>query len=120
MKKTIRKLAAAVATAAMCCSVVVPVSAKADSCSTHVYIVDSNMNSMQTISAEYYLHTYVSDITIFPDGEVEKEYSECRVQLVRCFYNKECSKCQKIVLNAVSQDKEMHMNCGEEFVYDYQ
>lgn len=118
--KLTKKLTAVVATVALCCSVIVPVSVKAANACPHVYTVETTMSRMQMIAAEYGEHTYEYPV-VLPDGTLgEPIRKTCQVQLARCFYDAVCYKCGDVVEDYTHQDKEWHKHCGKAFVYDYE
>lgn len=109
MKKAMKKLVTAVATAAMCCSVVVPGVAKAATCSPHYHrpvLVDQYIGGVDVST-----HEYLYDITEHVDGTVTYEYRDCRVDVMVYEYELTCQWCQDVKGTEYEQ-KYYHNSCG--------
>ena len=108
MKKTMKKLAA-VATAAMCCSVVVPGIAKAATCPPHHYkpvLVRQYIGGLD-VSTHEYLYAVIDHV----DGTTTYEYRDCRVDIMVYEYDLTCEKCGDVDGKEYSQ-KYYHNSCG--------
>ena len=88
MKKTMKKLVAAVATAAICCSMAVPGVAKASTCPPHY--LDSVF--VREFLGGTYEHEYVYSMGI-ENGQPVIDYRTCFVDVWVKEYENKCTKC---------------------------
>ncbi len=91
MKKTMKKLAAVVATAAVCCSMVVPGVAKAATCPPHDYVDEF----VREFWGGMYEHEY-PEVTEGENGELIVTYKTCWVDVMVTEYEERCEKCGNV------------------------
>ena len=105
MKKTMKKLAAVVATAAVCCSMVVPGVAKAATCPPHYYVDEF----VREFLGGMYDHLYVESMSEGDNGEPILEYATCWVDVMVTEYEKRCVKCQTVDVDGTTyEEKHIH------------
>ena len=88
MKKTVKKLATVVATAAVCCSMVVPGVAKAATCPPH-YL---DYEFVREFQGGTYEHEYLYSMGT-ENGQPVLTYKTCWVDVMVKEYENKCMKC---------------------------
>ena len=107
--KALKKLAGAVAVAAVCCAMIVPTVTHASTCPPHHYkpvLVDQYIGGVD-VSTHEYLHAVIEHV----DGTTTYDYRDCRVDIMVYVYDLTCEGCQDVEGTEYSQ-KYYHNSCG--------
>lgn len=112
MKKSIKKLATVAATVAMCCSLVIPVSVKAEenSCPPHDFEYET-----REFRGGTYEHEYLYSRTKEPDGTITYDYRICIVDIMVTKTQKVCqNKGCDVVEDTKYVENHIHRSdCGQ-------
>jgi len=108
--KISKKLVALVAMAAFCCTLVVPVVAKAalTTCPPH-YFVQDNYKTV-TIDTD---HQYLYGIVENADGTKTPLWGTCYVTTVEEYCDRECTKCGLLTPEVLLSKTTTHTSCGQ-------
>ena len=107
--KLAKKFAAAVAMAAVCCAMIVPVTASAADarvvlCPPHSYSVINDRSGVNTTTHQYWMGTVTAT--------GEKIYGTCTVTTVVSLYDLHCTRCGQILFDQGSGTTVTHSDCG--------
>lgn len=106
--KLAKKFAAAVAMAAVCCAMIVPVTASAAKCPPHSFEA-SNYSS----EAEVTTHEYVFGSLEHEDGTVEVLKGTCTVVTTYYYCDMECQACHSSYPYYLYNTTVSHSACGQ-------
>ena len=103
--KILKKLAAAVAMAAVCCTMMAPVTASAAKfCPPHAYSVINDRSGVNTATHQYWMGT------VTETGA--QLYGTCTVTTVVSLYDLHCTRCGQILFDQGSGTTVTHSDCG--------
>ena len=109
--KLSKKIIAFVAMAAFCCTLVVPVVAKAafNNCPPH-YIVEQNHHT-EVYTEE---HDYLYAIIKHADGTIENKWETCTITTTVELCDRICEKCGMSTIYEISSETVHSDNCGQQ------
>lgn len=108
--KISKKLIALVVMAAFCCTLVVPVVAKAalTNCPPHHY-VDKNYSTIVTKDEHKYLYVIVEN----EDGSVSEIWKICETTTIEEYCERECEWCRQSIPSVLVSSTTTHSSCGQ-------
>ncbi len=111
----LKKLAVAAAMAAICCTMIVPVTASAEevepcaaTCPPHTFVASSPYTETVTST-----HQYIFGYIEHEDGTKEPMYSTCGVVAVYTYVDLTCKFCGSSYPNYVTNTQITHSSCGQ-------
>lgn len=97
--KVVKKLVTGVVMAAICCSMVVPMKAKADICPNHRLLQNGGKTTTSTMHHGYSVGTLD-----------DPKYMDCLITTTTVYYYFECPECHETL--TTTQTETTHSSCG--------
>lgn len=106
--KFIKKIIGIVIIVAVCCAIIVPMTADASSskCSPHRSKIQNRQNSVVTTT-----HPYLYGTMINEDGIEEYIYKDCTITITIDRYELECQNCNRVLEQQGLGEKKTHSKC---------